>query len=38
MKKSIGSNAIVFPAPVFIVGTYCKDGKPNAMNVAWGGI
>jgi len=38
MKKSIGSKTIVFPTPVFIVGTYCEDGKPNAMNVAWGGI
>ena len=24
--------------PVFIVGTYDKDGTPNAMNAAWGGI
>jgi flavin reductase (DIM6/NTAB) family NADH-FMN oxidoreductase RutF len=38
MKKSIGPNTIVFPTPVFIVGTYDKKGKPNAMAVAWGGI
>jgi len=38
MKKSIGSKTIAFPAPVFIIGTYCEDGRPNAMNVAWGGI
>jgi len=38
MKTSIGVKDIVFPTPVFIVGTYCEDGKPNAMNVAWGGI
>lgn len=38
MKISIGAKDIVFPTPVFIVGTYCEDGKPNAMNVAWGGI
>ncbi|MGZ7135474.1 MAG: flavin reductase family protein [Methanobacterium sp.] len=38
MKKSIGANTIVYPTPVFIVGTYDKDGKPNAMNAAWGGI
>ncbi len=38
MKKSIGAKTIVFPTPVFIVGTYKKDGKPNAMAVAWGGI
>jgi flavin reductase (DIM6/NTAB) family NADH-FMN oxidoreductase RutF len=38
MKKNIGAKEMVFPTPVFIVGTYCEDGKPNAMNVAWGGI
>lgn len=38
MKKSIGVSTIVFPTPVFIVGTYDKDAKPNAMTVAWGGI
>ena len=38
MKKSIGAKTIVFPTPVFIVGTYDKAGKPNAMAVAWGGI
>jgi flavin reductase (DIM6/NTAB) family NADH-FMN oxidoreductase RutF len=38
MKKSRGSKTIVFPTPVFIVGTYDLDDKPNAMAVAWGGI
>jgi len=38
MKKSIGAKTIVYPTPVFIVGTYDKSGNPNAMNVAWGGI
>ena len=38
MKKSIGAKTIVYPTPVFIVGTYDKDGKPNVMNAAWGGI
>lgn len=38
MKKSIGAKTIAYPTPVFIVGTYDKSGKPNAMNVAWGGI
>lgn len=37
-KKSIGANTIVFPTPVFIVGTYDKNGKPNMAAVAWGGI
>ncbi len=38
MKKSIGAKTIVYPTPVFIIGTYDKNGKPNAMNAAWGGI
>ena len=38
MKKSIGAKTIVFPTPVFIVGTFDLSGKPNAMAVAWGGI
>ena len=27
----------IVPQPVLIIGTYDKDGKPNAMNAAWGG-
>lgn len=38
MKKSLGAKTIVCTTPVFIIGTYDKAGKPNAMNVAWGGI
>ena len=38
MKKSIGPKTLVYPTPVFIVGTYDKAGKPNAMTAAWGGI
>jgi flavin reductase (DIM6/NTAB) family NADH-FMN oxidoreductase RutF len=38
MKKSLGSKTIVYPTPVFIVGTYDKAGKPNVMAVAWGSI
>ncbi|HHX99857.1 MAG TPA: flavin reductase family protein [Methanothermobacter sp.] len=38
MKKSIGAKTIVHPAPVFVVGTYDKDRKPNVMTAAWGGI
>ena len=29
---------MVYPMPVFIIGTYGEDGTPNAMNAAWGGI
>lgn len=35
--KSIGDKPAILPSPVLIIGTYGKDGKPNAMNVAWGG-
>lgn len=38
MKKSLGAKTILYPTPVLIVGTYDKTGKPNAMNVAWGGL
>lgn len=38
MKKSLGAKTIAYPTPVFIVCSYDKEGKPNAMNVAWGGI
>ena len=38
MKKSIGAKTIIYPAPVLIVGTYDKTGKPNVMTAAWGGI
>ena len=38
MRKNFGSKPWVYPMPVFIVGTYDENGKPNAMNAAWGGI
>jgi flavin reductase (DIM6/NTAB) family NADH-FMN oxidoreductase RutF len=38
MKKSLGAKTIVYPTPVFVVGTYDDAGKPNVMTAAWGGI
>jgi flavin reductase (DIM6/NTAB) family NADH-FMN oxidoreductase RutF len=38
MKKSLGAKTLAFPTPVWIVGSYDSDGKPNGMAVAWGGI
>ena len=38
MKRSLGARAAAYPTPVFIVGTYDADNRPNAMAVAWGGI
>lgn len=35
--KNFNPNSWVSPQPVLIVGTYDKEGNPNAMNVAWGG-
>jgi len=31
--KSFNSNAWIVPQPVLIIGTYDKDGKPNAMTL-----
>ena len=35
--KSFKPNSWLLPQPVLIIGTYDKNGKPNAMNAAWGG-
>jgi len=38
MKKSFGANTLIFPAPVWCVGSYDKNGNPNIMTIAFGGI
>lgn len=38
MKKSIGAKTLVYPTPVWVIGTYDKEGKANVMTAAWGGI
>ena len=38
MRKNFGPQTWVFPLPVLIIGTYNKQGEPDAMNAAWGGI
>ena len=38
MRKNFGAKAWTYPQPVFIVGTYDEEGRPDAMNAAWGGI
>lgn len=35
---SLGPKTLIFPTPVLLIGTYDKDGKPNLMTAAWGGI
>lgn len=37
-RVDFGSKPWIFPMPVLIIGTYDKDGNPNAMNAAWGMI
>ncbi len=38
MRKNFGKQSWILPQPVLIIGTYGKDGKPDAMNAAWGGM
>lgn len=38
MRKNFGAKHYLYPQPVMIIGTYDENGKPNAMNTAWGGI
>jgi flavin reductase (DIM6/NTAB) family NADH-FMN oxidoreductase RutF len=38
MKKSLGAKTIAYPAPVFAIGTYDLQGRPNMMTAAWAGL
>ena len=38
MRKDFGCKSWLMPMPVLIIGTFDKNGKPNAMNAAWGGM
>src|ERR1035438_5425839 len=38
MKQSLGAKTLVYPTPVFVVGTYDQEGKPNVITASWGGI
>jgi flavin reductase (DIM6/NTAB) family NADH-FMN oxidoreductase RutF len=38
MKRSLGPKALLYPAPVMVIGTYDKQGKPDVMTASWGGI
>ncbi|MBQ1596063.1 MAG: flavin reductase family protein [Clostridia bacterium] len=37
-RKSFGPKPLTYPQPVWIIATYDEEGRPNAMNAAWGGI
>ena len=38
MRKNFGPKPVLYPQPVFIIAAYDENGKPNAMNAAWGGL
>ena len=38
MRKNFGAKPYMYPQPVLIIATYGKEGNPDAMNAAWGGI
>jgi flavin reductase (DIM6/NTAB) family NADH-FMN oxidoreductase RutF len=38
MKESLGATTLIFPTPVWCVGSYDSGGNPNVMTIAWGGI
>ncbi len=38
MRKNFGAKPILYPQPVFIIGSYDENGVADAMNAAWGGI
>ena len=38
MKQSVGAKTMAMPTPVWLVGTYDANNKPNIMTIAWGGI
>jgi flavin reductase (DIM6/NTAB) family NADH-FMN oxidoreductase RutF len=38
MKKELAFKYLSYPAPVFVIGTYDADNRPNAMTVVLGGM
>ena len=38
MKTSLGAQTLIFPKPVWCVGSYDSEGAPNVMTIAYGGI
>lgn len=37
-KTSLGARTVIIPTPVWVIGSYDKEGKPNAMTSSWAGI
>jgi flavin reductase (DIM6/NTAB) family NADH-FMN oxidoreductase RutF len=38
MKQSLGTNTLVGATTVWVIGTYDRNGMPNFMTAAWGGV
>lgn len=38
MKNSLGPKPLAVPSPVWVIGSYGSDGRPNIMVASWGGI
>ena len=38
MRKNFGAKPFLYPQPVLVIASCGKDGTPDAMNAAWGGI
>lgn len=38
MRTSLGAKTLAYVTPVWVIGTYDKDGKANAMTASWAGI
>ena len=38
MRKNFGPKPFLYPQPVMVIASCGKDGTPDAMNAAWGGI
>jgi flavin reductase (DIM6/NTAB) family NADH-FMN oxidoreductase RutF len=38
MKRSFGAKTLIFPTPVWCVGSYDSKDRPNVMTIAWGGV
>jgi flavin reductase (DIM6/NTAB) family NADH-FMN oxidoreductase RutF len=36
--KSLGAKTLAMPCPVWVIGSYDKDGKPNVMTASWAAI
>lgn len=36
--KSLGAKPLALPSPVWVIGSYNSDQRPNIMVVSWGGI